>query len=102
MKHRDYYIPIPECKARWVYKIDGRNLKFGVFDLTHCCFIGIRTKFGSRFLDNENHWDCPEFATVMPLEALEEIPEDISIDVGSSNEKLFQYLEEIEKRFGQA
>ena len=140
MRHRDYYIPIPECKARWVYRIDGRNIKFGVFDPKHSSFIGIRTKWDDRFLDDENHWDCPTFATVMPLEALEEIPEDIIVEmslgtvdevtrrpvdfdrpvkdggkgwyftdtnesdqniraVSISNKKLFEYLDDVAKRF---
>lgn len=43
-------ISISECKKRRVYKLHSRNLSFGVFD-GDTGFIGIRTKFGSRFLD---------------------------------------------------
>ncbi len=61
-------ISLTECKKRRVYKLISRNLSFGVFDgVTR--FIGIRTKFGRRFLDTEDHWDTgPPFGTARPEE----------------------------------
>ena len=59
-------INISECKKRRVYRLLSRNLLFGVFD-GHTRFIGIRTKFGRRFLDTEDHWDVgPPFGTARP------------------------------------
>jgi len=39
-----------------LYRLRSRNLQFGVWDGQNG-FIGIRTKFGDRFLDKEYHWD---------------------------------------------
>ena len=61
-------ISLTECKKRRVYKLISRNLSFGVFD-GKTRFIGIRTKFGRRFLDTEDHWDTgPPFGTARPEE----------------------------------
>jgi hypothetical protein len=38
-----------------VYEINARNFYMGVW--TGTAFLGIREKFGSRFLDSEFHWD---------------------------------------------
>jgi hypothetical protein len=38
-----------------IYQLLCRNLKLGVYD-GNGGFIGIRTKFGARFLDRELHW----------------------------------------------
>jgi hypothetical protein len=46
-----------------VYKLESRNLSYGVWD-GKSGFIGIRLKFHSRFLDTELHWDCPDYGTV--------------------------------------
>jgi hypothetical protein len=46
------------------YRIRCRNLSFGVWDGVSG-FIGIRTKFGSRYLFTELHWDADRsFGTV--------------------------------------
>lgn len=64
-------------------------------------FIGIRTKFGSRFLDDEHHWDAPEFATASPLEIIGEIPSDIVIDKNYyGSDIIFQWLDAKEKELG--
>ena len=50
-------------------------------------FIGIRTKFGLRFLDMEIHWDLSEtIGTAQALEALGTIPESISLDISLGTE----------------
>ena len=45
-----------QCVKGRVYKLWCRNLSIGVYDGKEG-FIGIRTKFGSRYLDTEYHWD---------------------------------------------
>lgn len=71
-------IPRENCKDRFVYRISSRNLSFGVFQKEGNGFIGIRTKFGSRYLFTEYHWDNgPPHGTVTPLEELMALPEDI-------------------------
>ena len=49
-------IPLEQCVRGRVYEIRSRNLAVGVYD-GKCGFIGIRTKFGSRYLFTEYHWD---------------------------------------------
>jgi len=53
---RDTLPLIKDCEFRRIYKLECRNLKYGVFDGKDG-FIGIRTKFKSRFLFREYHWD---------------------------------------------
>lgn len=45
-------IPLEDLVVGAVYKLNSRNLNLGVFT-EHNSFIGIRTKFGNRFLDEE-------------------------------------------------
>ena len=75
-------ISLSECKKRRVYKLHSRNLSFGVFD-GDTGFIGIRTKFGSRFLDTEYHWDTGSpFGTAHPEEDTGiDVPEEIILHV---------------------
>ena len=72
-------IPIKQCENRRLYKIDSRNLKYGVYRADTQGFIGVRTKFSSRFLFEENHWDTGEpYGTVKPEAATEYIlPDEI-------------------------
>ena len=72
------YIPLEECKLGHVYRLQSRNLDFGVYD-GRTGFIGIRTKFDSRFLDVEYHYDAPAFATACPLEDIGEVGEHIPL-----------------------
>ncbi len=74
-------ISITQCKKRRVYKLISRNLSFGVFDGKR--FIGIRTKFGRKLLDTEDHWDTgPPFGTAHPEEDTGiVVPEEIILHV---------------------
>ena len=89
-----------------VYKLDCRNLVIGVFDGIDS-FIGIRTKFGRRFLDSEIHWDaCEQFGTVSNVIYLEiDLPSDIEANkfIGGipgphGNTTLFKFLEDTEEK----
>lgn len=73
-------IPMKECVARRLYRIVCRNLSYGIYD-GKGSFIGIRTKFGSRFLDSESHWDTgAPYGTVKGHEDLGvDLPEEISL-----------------------
>lgn len=73
------YILLPQCKRGYLYRIHSRNLEFGVYDGNEG-FIGIRTKFGARFLFTEYHWDQgPPHGTVKPMEECGPIPRDIKL-----------------------
>lgn len=57
-------IPMKKCIERRIYKVDGRNIDLAVY-IGDSAFIGIRTKFGYRFLATEFHEDSgPPFGTV--------------------------------------
>jgi hypothetical protein len=80
MKKTNDYIPVDECQDRRLYRIHSRNLNIvGVYNAEHQGFIGIREKFGSRYLFMEFHWDTGmPFGTVQPDESTPEIlPDDI-------------------------
>jgi hypothetical protein len=72
-------IPKTACKDRTLYRIRSRNLLLGVFREATGGFLGIREKFGSRFVFEEYHYDNgPPFGTVRPEEELQEtLPEAI-------------------------
>lgn len=81
MKHSKYnleYFKLEECQVGSIYRLHSRNLDLGVFDSKNC-FIGIRQKFDSTFLDHELHWD--KGGTAMPLEKIGEIPEGMPLQI---------------------
>jgi hypothetical protein len=73
------YIPKTKCRHRQLYRINSRNLTYGVYNKANGGFYGIRTKFDSRFIFPEYHWDNgPPYGTVKPIEPLEIVlPDDI-------------------------
>lgn len=75
MKH----IPLEDCVDRQIYQIFSRNLRFGAFRKSSSGFIGIRLKFGERYLFEEYHYDTgPPHGTVQPLKAMNlVVPEEI-------------------------
>lgn len=74
-------IPKDQCLGRRFYRIRSRNLSFGVYNPETGGFLGIREKFGRRYVFEEYHWDNgPPFGTVHPLEDLGiDLPESISL-----------------------
>lgn len=82
MSHNGPYIPLPACVDRRLYRIHSRNLVIGVYRADVHGFVGIRTKFGSRYLFTEYHWDTGEpFGTVKPIEdAGESTPVEMSTE----------------------
>ena len=84
-------IALPECPENKEEKCGVWNGKDG--------FIGIRTKFGRRFLDVEIHWDLSErFGTARAVEPLGTISKSISLDISLGTEcenchKLVNYVQ---------
>lgn len=72
-------IPMAECEDRRLYQINSRNLVVGVYREATKGFIGIRTKFDSRYLFEEYHHEAdPHVGTVQPERALDVwLPEEI-------------------------
>ena len=100
------FIPLKDCKHGYCYLVNCRNLDFAVFNEKKKGFIGIRTKFGHRFLDTEYHWDTgAPHGTAKPLKLIEKCPVDPIDDYirdengdRKENQALFDYIEKITKR----
>ena len=93
------YIPLEECKHGYLYKINSRNLTFGVFNSGQSNtglsngFIGLRVKFDETYLFTEYHWDTgPPIGTVHPKVELEKCP----LELNEDSEELFNWLKEKE------
>lgn len=73
------YIPVDQCVDRGVYKIHSRNLSVGVYRADIKGFIGIRLKFGDKYLSTEFHYDTgAPFGTVFPKEQIGVLPDNIA------------------------
>lgn len=56
MSNREVLIKLQDCIKGRLYRFRARNFYFGIYNGDKG-FIGIRDKFGSRFLSTEYHWD---------------------------------------------
>jgi len=82
MSSEKTWIPMHECKNGYLYTLSSRNLWLGVFvEIAKSeRFIGIREKFGNRYLSHEEHWDCgPPYGTAKPIAEICKIPDDIGL-----------------------
>lgn len=77
----DLCIPADQCKARQLYRVNTRNFgPVAVFNPEKNSFIGVRRKFGQRFLDTEYHFHNEDYPTARPWEELAEaLPSDIEL-----------------------
>mgnify|MGYP001611912539 CR=1 FL=1 len=96
-KNRSYNLPsLQSCVTGRVYKLYCRNLLLGVYD-GYGGFIGIRTKFGSRYLFTEYHWDFdPHHGTVASAIDLNiDVPKEIKISgtLGAKDERSERLIE---------
>jgi hypothetical protein len=73
-------VPMKDCIKGRIYRLRCRNLRVGVYDGNEG-FIGIRTKFGDRFLFTEYHWEQgAPFGTVAGAIDMDlDVPDDIEI-----------------------
>jgi hypothetical protein len=72
------WIPMTECIEKGIYLVDARNFSVGIWlpsamlKTREFYFSGIRHKWGSTFIDQEEHWDCGEpYGTAKPYKLLE-------------------------------
>ena len=84
-------IPFEELKIGTVYKLNSRNLALGVFTADKG-FIGIRTKFGNRFLDQEYEWCTDDnYGTARAIEDIGKINDiELVISLGTRCPKCSQ------------
>lgn len=65
-----------DCERGVVYRGEGRNFKLGIWNGER--FLGIRSKWGSRFIDSELHWEAsPPHGTFKPEEAAYTLPGEL-------------------------
>lgn len=63
------YLKKEELEAGKAYEVTARNFSIAIW--TGEDFVGLRYKFGDRFLDHEMHWDDHvRHGTVRPLRKL--------------------------------
>lgn len=92
------WIPLDDCEHGVLYRIASRNLRIGIYNEPSKSFVGIRFKFGNRFLDDEDHWDTgAPHGTAKPLEKLGKSPFDpvgANGDYGDRYDAIFAWLDE--------
>jgi hypothetical protein len=99
-------IPIQQCKHGYLYRVDARGFRLGVFVALPDApgFVGIRNKFGLRFLDYEHHYDAHEhYGTAAPTEELGECPLEVLVKQTPDEPQyttLFVWLNEQESLLG--
>lgn len=92
-------IALQDCQKGFLYKVFSRNLTFAVYE-GNGGFVGIREKFGYRYLFTEYHNECGvPHGTVFPKEKLEEVP--VEIKIGEDSEELFYWLKSKEKEYNE-
>jgi hypothetical protein len=90
-------IPIDQLVKGNIYRLNSRNLSHGYWDGKDG-FIGIRTKFGNRFLDHETHWDLnSRYGTAKPLEIIGEIPAGMELNIWGDTFEYDKIFAELEK-----
>ena len=93
------YLKIEDLKDGYLYFIDARNAKHGIWISSRSGFLISRYKFGNNFLFEEYHWDCVAFATVKPLREIEKSPfksERLDKAMWDGDKEILDYL----NRFG--
>lgn len=97
------YIKLEDCKDGNLYKINSRNLSLGIFIKEENGFVGIRQKFGQRYLFIEYHWDTgAPYGTVKPQNDLGGTPFGVlpkAVEFGEGEvkdltSKVFQWLDQ--------
>jgi hypothetical protein len=87
------YLTLQECKHGYLYEIECRNLRIGVYNENTKSFYGIRTKFSSRFIDDEYHWDLGSpYGTCKPVKELEVCPIPFEGEIPPVLEEYKEYM----------
>ena len=92
------YIKIEDLKVGFLYKINARNGRFGIWlGNPSESFLLSRYKLGLNFLDKEDHWDTGmPYGTVKPLKEIEESPFIRQLD---NEEEILEYLNLFEEEY---
>jgi len=88
----DTYIPLSSCENGRIYRLNSRNLEYGIFNSNSNGFTGVRLKFSHVFLFEEFHWDTgAPYGTAKPIEA-----GDLHPELLDNKESLFLELLKLE------
>lgn len=88
------HLTIEECKDGYLYSISSRNLISGIYSEKSKGFLGIREKFGNRYLFEEYHWDTgAPFGTVHPKECITKCPIS-SFESQEKEDEVFAWVEQ--------
>jgi hypothetical protein len=75
------YLKVEELKENFLYEIDARNARYGIWILKDKTFLISRTKFNFNYLFEELHYDTNEqFGTAKPLKEIELSPFDFKVN----------------------
>ena len=78
MNSEKKYIKVEDLKDGYIYQINARNAKFGVWREKDGDFVISRFKFFNNYTFEEYHWDVSDmFGTAKPLQELEKCPLDV-------------------------
>lgn len=73
-------IPVEELVNGGIYRIRSRNLILGAYRAEARGYIGIRCKFGDRYLFEEYDWDTGSpYGTATPLALLGMVPDEVEL-----------------------
>jgi hypothetical protein len=86
------YIPIVDLKHGYLYQVSGRNITFGIWDVTQSCFVGRMHGFAGDHLSSEYHRDFPACGIALAIREIE------PARICHHTEATLIYLEEVEAR----
>lgn len=90
------YIKKADCQTGGFYRLDSRNLVSGIWN-GHS-FEGIREKFGTRYISEEDHWDDgPPHGTAKPLKLI--CVRDPVWTIFVENEIKFDWIDKQDKEY---
>lgn len=85
------YIPVNECKCRYIYRVNAEKISVGAYDPRGRRFTGIHKMHGHLY--TESHCDAYSESTVKPIEVICKLPDEI---------ELREFLDPIDTKNGRA
>lgn len=83
-------IAIDDCQHGFLYKLNSRNLDYGVYCANTKSFVGIREKFDNKFLESDGYIGTCVRCSSSPVECLNV---QFKGEVCEESKELFDFLE---------
>jgi hypothetical protein len=82
-------IRLTDLKHRQMYKIDGRNIRCGIWDAENQHFVGLAYSYTKQILDTELEWETdPRYGTAYATTEINvNIPETVTLQPYFPDEK---------------